>query len=290
MPQCGNISHRACEDTLIGWRIARSNLTQVISHPILKDHDLPSLAWLPIKNLRCISKSFYNLLDATPDTHEDLKSTIEVVSTLGKLIDLCDGLTTSVGIGPELRELVTQLQWAEAEDQARKFNSPSPPFLTARQTLGLDRPERRVIHNGRLSLPRHDSDSFLDLFVVLLDNSRAYLAVISSKAHWPAVIITRPRMRWGISTLQVLHSMLLEDMSILDVSAVDDLYLLDASHGETIAAPLPIRYETLTVQKSLTLLCFTTLEAIEWRRHITAAKMGREGTMEAFSKVTAAVY
>jgi hypothetical protein len=79
--------------------------------------------------------------------------------------------------------------------------------------------------------------------------------------------------------------MLLEDMSILDLDAADDLYLLDSSHGETIAAPLPIRYETSTAQKSLTLLCFTTLEAIEWRRHITAAKVGREGSMEAFSKV-----
>jgi hypothetical protein len=78
--------------------------------------------------------------------------------------------------------------------------------------------------------------------------------------------------------------MLLEDMSILDIEAAD-LYLLDASHGETIAAPLPIRYENSTAQNSLTLLCFTTLEAIEWRRHITTAKVGREGSMEAFSKV-----
>jgi hypothetical protein len=79
--------------------------------------------------------------------------------------------------------------------------------------------------------------------------------------------------------------MLLEDMSISDLDTADDLYLLDASHGETIAAPLPIRYETSTIQNSLTLLCFTTLEAIEWRRHITTAKVGREGSMEAFSKV-----
>ena len=79
--------------------------------------------------------------------------------------------------------------------------------------------------------------------------------------------------------------MLLEDISILDLDAAEDLYLLDASYGETIAAPLPIRYETSTVQNSVTLLCFTTLEAIEWRRHITTAKVGREGSMEAFSKV-----
>jgi hypothetical protein len=84
--------------------------------------------------------------------------------------------------------------------------------------------------------------------------------------------------------------MLLEDMSILDLDTAEDLYLLDAGHGETIAAPLPIRYETSIAQNSLTLLCSTTLEAIEWRRHITTAKVGREGSMEAFSKVRDNLY
>jgi hypothetical protein len=92
---------------------------QVIPHPILKEHDLSSLAWLPINHLRRLSKSFFNLLDATPDKHEDLKATVEVISTLDKLVDLCDLLTASVGTGIELRRFTTQLQWRGDEDHVR---------------------------------------------------------------------------------------------------------------------------------------------------------------------------
>lgn len=59
---------------------------------------------------------FYNLLDVTPDNHEDLKGVVEVVSTLGKLIELCDDWTASAGLSTELRQMVTQLQWKGEED------------------------------------------------------------------------------------------------------------------------------------------------------------------------------
>lgn len=228
-------------------------IVHVIVHPLLKDRDLSSLLWLPLNYLRSLSKSFFNLLDATPDNHEDLKGVVEAISTMNKLVELCDMWTSSAGLGTELRGLLAQLQWRGEEDQG----------------LGLESPERRVIHNGRLLMPQHDSEAFLDLIVVLMDN---------------CLIVAHPRMRWGLSTLQVLHAMLLENMNILDLDAVDDLYLLDASHGETIAAPLPISYETSSSTRSVTLLCFTTLEALEWRRHITVAKVARESAMDAFAK------
>jgi hypothetical protein len=62
-------------------------------------------------------------LDATPDKHEDLKATVEVISTLNKLIDLCDSWTASVGTGIELRRFTTQLQWRGDEDHVRNKGS-----------------------------------------------------------------------------------------------------------------------------------------------------------------------
>lgn len=96
-------------------------------------------------------------------------------------------------------------------------------------------------------------------------------------------------MRWGISTLQVLYCIALENVTILDLDTLNglhDLYLLDGAYGETIAAPLPIRFDTTSLHQTLVLLCLTTAEALDWRRHITSAKTAREEALEAFSRVS----
>lgn len=95
-------------------------------------------------------------------------------------------------------------------------------------------------------------------------------------------------MRWGLSSLQVIQSATLEDVTILDAEAsagVHGLYLLESNRGETIAAPLPLRFETGKTGKDVLLLCFTTMEANEWRRLINAAKSAREGALDNILKV-----
>lgn len=103
-----------------------------------------------------------------------------------------------------------------------------------------------------------------------------------------AVIVTNPRMRWGVSSLQVMHAAALEDITILGSEAlpgVHNLYLLESSHGETIAAPLPLRFETGKTGKDVLILCHTTMEANEWRKAISSAKAAREGALHNIYRV-----
>ncbi|KAG8829493.1 hypothetical protein FRC18_009267 [Serendipita sp. 400] len=233
-------------------------LVHALSNPTIADHDLVSLLWTPVVHLRRLCKTLRSLLEVMEDGHCSLKVTVELISTLSKLVELCDTLTTSIGSSPEIRQLSIQLQWQEEEDLS----------------LALEDPLRQVLHSGNLLIPDSDSGGFTEVFTVVLDNN---------------LLITIPRMLWGLSSLNVLHSIPLENLEIVDLDALDDihdLYLLESPQGETIAAPLPLRFESSNVQRTIVLLCFTTLEAIEWRRHITAAKLARENSICAFSRTT----
>ncbi|KAG8825396.1 hypothetical protein FRC19_011512 [Serendipita sp. 401] len=233
-------------------------LVHALSNPTIADHDLVSLLWTPVVHLRRLCKTLRSLLEVMEDGHCSLKVTVELISTLSKLVELCDTLTTSIGSSPEIRQLSIQLQWQEEEDLS----------------LALEDPLRQVLHSGNLLIPDSDSGGFTEVFTVVLDNN---------------LLITIPRMLWGLSSLNVLHSIPLENLEIVDLDALDDihdLYLLESPQGETIAAPLPLRFESSNVQRTVVLLCFTTLEAIEWRRHITAAKLARENSICAFSRTT----
>jgi RhoGEF domain len=92
-------------------------LVHAAAHPILADQDISTLIWLPINHLRRLSKSFHALLDVTADHHHDTKPTVEVISTINKLIEICDSLTSTTGSSPQMRQLATQLQWSGEEDQ-----------------------------------------------------------------------------------------------------------------------------------------------------------------------------
>jgi hypothetical protein len=96
-------------------------LVHANAHPILADQDLSTLIWLPINHLRRLSKSFYVLLDVMADDHHDTKPTVEVISTINKLIEICDTLTSTTGSSPQMRQLATQLQWPSEEDQVRSI-------------------------------------------------------------------------------------------------------------------------------------------------------------------------
>ncbi|KAG8829679.1 hypothetical protein FRC17_006198 [Serendipita sp. 399] len=235
-------------------------LVHALSNPTIADHDLVSLLWMPITHLRRLCKALRALLEVTEDNHRSLKLTVDSVSTVEKIIELCDTLTSSIGSSPEIRQLSTQLQWQE-EDTAF--------------SLELEDPQRQVLHSGNLVIPESDSGGFTEVLTIVLDNN---------------LLITIPRMRWGLSSLQVVHSIPLENLEIVDLDelgGIHDLYLVESPQGgETIAAPLPLRFEVGNTQKTVSLLCFTTLEAIEWRRHITAAKLARESSIAAFSRTT----
>jgi hypothetical protein len=85
-----------------------------------------------------------------------------------------------------------------------------------------------------------------------------------------------------------MHSATLEDTTILghDGSAgAHNLYLLESSCGETIAAPLPLRLDTGKEGKDVLLLCHTTMEANEWRQTISSAKSTREAALDNIYKV-----
>jgi hypothetical protein len=103
------------------------------------------------------------------------------------------------------------------------------------------------------------------------------------------VIISTPRMRWGLSTFRVLYAVILENIAIMDHEVSEghhDLYLLDGAHGETIAAPLTLRITTSKTPKTdVTILCLTTVEAFEWRKHITTAKSARDDILETYTRV-----
>ncbi|PVG00772.1 hypothetical protein CPB86DRAFT_782329 [Serendipita vermifera] len=234
-------------------------VVHAISHPLLVNQDMATLLWLPISHLRRFTKSLHLLLEVTPEGHAEMKTTVDVISVLSNLIDLCDSLTPSIGSRPEIRTLATQLIWQSEEDQM----------------LGLDDPRRQVIHTGRPLMPQSETEGFLELFTILLDNS---------------LIISLPRMRWGLSTFRVLYAATLENVTIMDHEVSEghhDLYLLNGAHGETIAAPLTLRITTPKAPKTdVTLLCLTTMEAFEWRKHITAAKLAREDILETYTRST----
>lgn len=233
-------------------------LVHAISSPTIMDHDIASLLWAPITHLRRLSKALHLLLNVTPDDHVELKPIVESISTITKLVEVCDNLSSASGSSPEIRQLATQLQWQGVED------------LVVR----LDDPHRQLIHEGKVLIPSQEEkgSGFTELFAIVLDNF---------------FILTTPQMRWGLSFLQVEEVVALENLSILDLdesSSYHDLYLLDTPQGEVIAAPLTLQFEETSSAKTLTLLCHTTLEVLEWRRHLTAAKLTRESSVDGFPK------
>ncbi|KAG8845564.1 hypothetical protein FRB91_001658 [Serendipita sp. 411] len=168
-------------------------LVHALSNPTIADHDLVSLLWTPVVHLRRLCKTLRSLLEVMEDGHCSLKVTVELISTLSKLVELCDTLTTSIGSSPEIRQLSIQLQWQEEEDLS----------------LALEDPLRQVLHSGNLLIPDSDSGGFTEVFTVVLDNN---------------LLITIPRMLWGLSSLNVLHSIPLENLEIVDLDALDDIH------------------------------------------------------------------
>ena len=67
-------------------------------------------------HLRKLAKSLHQLLNVTSDDHTELKAIVESISTITKLVEICDNLSSSGGSSPEIRQLATQLQWQGAED------------------------------------------------------------------------------------------------------------------------------------------------------------------------------
>jgi hypothetical protein len=91
-------------------------IVHVLSDPLVSEYGLSTLLWLPITHLRRFLRGIRALLDVTADQHRDLKTLVELLSTLQKIIELCDTTTSTIGSSPEIRQLITQLQWPGREN------------------------------------------------------------------------------------------------------------------------------------------------------------------------------
>lgn len=113
-------------------------------------------------------------MDATPNNHPEMRSLVEVLSTLSTLAEQCQGYNCWTGVNLHLQELIMQLVWTEANVKA----------------FGIEEPWRKLVETGWLFLPRtraasgpqepggaemgpHGTSEYsevLDVYVVVLDN------------------------------------------------------------------------------------------------------------------------